>query len=208
LLLPTLSRAKNMAARSKCLSNLHQIGIGTGLYLGDNDDRMPWVDDVYLQFTPPVNAAGKRYACMGSFMPLYHPYVPDPRIWISPPVGLRRTNVWLKFFQGPWRENGFEDSQKGTANYISDKLAELDPEQPRFLRGRTPLSCAVKRGTSVSQEEWLMSPFFDREWHSDFAEQWSVGESKPPPTGWTAHMGGRNQLYLDLHADWIRRDRR
>jgi hypothetical protein len=35
---------------------------------------------------------------------------------------------------------------------------------------------------------------------------WTVGTSVPSPRGWSAHNGGRNQLCLDLHADWVRRD--
>ncbi|HNS20156.1 MAG TPA: prepilin-type N-terminal cleavage/methylation domain-containing protein [Sedimentisphaerales bacterium] len=52
----------------------------------------------------------------------------------------------------------------------------------------------------------LMSPFFERSWWAGFHEHWSVGDSIPPADGWSAHDGGRNQLYLDFHADWVARD--
>ena len=51
-----------------------------------------------------------------------------------------------------------------------------------------------------------MSPFFDLTWWSEFRTVRAWGESEPPPNGWAAHNGGRNQLYLDMHADWVRRD--
>ena len=206
MLLPALAKAKNRAQRTACVSNLHQIGIGTALYLGDNRNRMPWVADEELQLTPPVDAAGKRYARMGSFMPLYQPYVSDPKIWESPPVKSVPPNSWLVNFRGAWRLAGREQPEKGVANYLSDKLAELDPSKSRFLRGETPESCAFRRGTSVSDEEWLMSPFFEKPWWAEFHAAWAVGDSVPPSRGWSAHNGGRNQLYLDLHAAWVRKN--
>jgi len=42
LLLPSLRRAKWYALRAACLSNLHQIYIGAGLYLGDHDGALPF----------------------------------------------------------------------------------------------------------------------------------------------------------------------
>ena len=206
LLLPSLARGKNLAARSNCLSNLRQLGVATALYLNDHRDLMPFVPDSELQLTPPVNSSGKRYNSMGSFMPLLNPYLGDNRIWISPPAKAIPPEAWQKHFLSPWRENGTNDPTRGQANYISDKLAEMDPTQARYLRGRSPESCAIKRQTSVSAEEWLMSPFFERGWWSGFAGQWSSGSSMPPPGGWSAHNGGRNELYLDFHAAWVKKD--
>lgn len=40
LLLPAIARARNYALRTACLSNLHQIGIATTLYL---DMRAQWI---------------------------------------------------------------------------------------------------------------------------------------------------------------------
>lgn len=82
-----------MARRTACLSNLHQLGLGTAMYLDEYRGRMPWVSDADLQLTPPVDAGGKRYAGMGVVMPLVHPYVGDVRVWRSPPVGSFSTDT-------------------------------------------------------------------------------------------------------------------
>ncbi len=206
MLLPALTKAKRRAQRTSCLSNLHQIGLATAMYLADNSGRMPHVPDAELQLTPPVDSGGKRYNSMGSFMPLLHPYAPNARIWLSPPVSVVHTQAWHQHFLSPWRENGTNAPERGWANYLSDKLAELNPGAARYLRGRTPESVAALRRSSVSDEEWLMSPFFEKPWWAGFKGQWSVGASEPPPGGWSAHHGGRNQLYLDLHAAWMRRN--
>ncbi len=206
MLLPALGKAKNHAQRVACLSNLHQIGIATTSYLDDGGNKMPWVPGEELQLTPPVDAGGKRYARMGSFMPLFQAYLYDVKIWASPPVKSVPTNSWLSHFRGPWRLAGREEPENGVANYLSDKLAELDPGKARYLRGESPETCANRRGTSVSEEEWLMSPFFEKPWWPDFHATWTVGDSVPPSRGWSAHNGGRNQLYLDMHAAWVRKD--
>jgi prepilin-type processing-associated H-X9-DG protein len=206
LLLPGLARARSLSLRASCLSNLRQIGIGTALYIDDHQNRMPDVPDDRLQLTPPVDAKGKRYNRMGSFMPLLHPYLDDSRLWISPPTRALNTNSWVHHFYSPWRDAQSEQPRLGWGNYISDKLAETNRALPRYLRGRSPESCALLRESSVSAEEWLMSPFFEKSWWAAYHSLWSINESVPPPKGWSAHNGGRNQLYLDFHAAWIRRD--
>jgi prepilin-type N-terminal cleavage/methylation domain-containing protein len=47
LLLPALSRAKASGLATACLNNLRQIGIGLQMYVGDNNNKMPFMSDVY-----------------------------------------------------------------------------------------------------------------------------------------------------------------
>ncbi|MSU33938.1 MAG: type II secretion system protein [Pedosphaera sp.] len=42
MLLPALTGARGAALATVCRSNMRQISIGTILYAGDNDDRLPW----------------------------------------------------------------------------------------------------------------------------------------------------------------------
>jgi prepilin-type N-terminal cleavage/methylation domain-containing protein/prepilin-type processing-associated H-X9-DG protein len=47
LLLPALSRAKESGRATVCLSNLRQIGIALQVYVGDFNNRLPSMSDIY-----------------------------------------------------------------------------------------------------------------------------------------------------------------
>ena len=96
--------------------------------------------------------------------------------------------------------------QKGETHYMSDLLAETDRTEARFTRGRTPIQVCDAKGTSVSEQEWLMTPFFEASWWNYAHGLWAVNGDIPPQDGWSAHTGGRNQIYFDTHAKWIKKD--
>ena len=45
LLLPTLGRAKEAARATACLSNLHQVGIALQIYVQENNNKLPIMDN-------------------------------------------------------------------------------------------------------------------------------------------------------------------
>ena len=53
LLLPTLGRAKESGRATKCLSNLHQIGLALQVYVGDNHNHLPVMYDKLISTNPP-----------------------------------------------------------------------------------------------------------------------------------------------------------
>ena len=56
LLLPTLGRTEESGRSALCLSNLHQIGVALQLYVGENHNRMPTIEDVGLGTNFTTNA--------------------------------------------------------------------------------------------------------------------------------------------------------
>jgi prepilin-type N-terminal cleavage/methylation domain-containing protein/prepilin-type processing-associated H-X9-DG protein len=47
LVLPALSQAKESGRATVCLSNLHQIGLALQVYVGDYNNRLPSMSDIY-----------------------------------------------------------------------------------------------------------------------------------------------------------------
>jgi prepilin-type N-terminal cleavage/methylation domain-containing protein/prepilin-type processing-associated H-X9-DG protein len=52
LLLPALSRSKEAARATACLSNLHQIGVALQIYVSDNNNKMPVMRDAPVDSPP------------------------------------------------------------------------------------------------------------------------------------------------------------
>ncbi|MGA9450901.1 MAG: type II secretion system protein [Verrucomicrobiia bacterium] len=57
LLLPVLSRAKESARATACISNLHQIGIALQVYVDGNNNRLPVMRDRSLDTNSPATNA-------------------------------------------------------------------------------------------------------------------------------------------------------
>ncbi len=53
LLLPVLARAKDQGKATACLSNLRQIGVALQLYVQDNANKLPYMEDKSLTTTNP-----------------------------------------------------------------------------------------------------------------------------------------------------------
>lgn len=77
MLLPALSRAKDSAKRTQCLSNLRQLAFSYHLYNQDNRDRLPTREQLgnssYRVVTDPLG------------LPSYfRPYSTSNRVWLCP----------------------------------------------------------------------------------------------------------------------------
>src|SRR5258707_7573707 len=58
LIFPAFSRAKESGKGAVCISNLRQAGIALQLYVQENNNRLPWMSDIYPGVTnsyPPPN---------------------------------------------------------------------------------------------------------------------------------------------------------
>ena len=53
MLLPVMSKAKEAARGTVCLSNLRQLGLGLQLYVQDSNNRLPTVRDALIGTPPP-----------------------------------------------------------------------------------------------------------------------------------------------------------
>jgi len=77
LLLPALSKAKERARRTSCLSNLHQIGLGVHMYASDNADKLPTIYRTASIFTGYWLQTAGTYRNLGLLVPAN--YIKSPR---------------------------------------------------------------------------------------------------------------------------------
>ena len=65
MLMPVLSRGKERGRTAVCLSNLHQMGIALQVYIGENNNHLPFMNDMptnslITNLYPPVNIVLKN----------------------------------------------------------------------------------------------------------------------------------------------------
>jgi prepilin-type N-terminal cleavage/methylation domain-containing protein len=98
LLLPALSRAKQQAAKVKCLSNLRQIGVGLKIYTDESGGRFPPTDGSQLipqdgyHYGDFLGGNDAAPGSSGSWAPpatnrLLNPYIKAREVWRCPADG-------------------------------------------------------------------------------------------------------------------------
>lgn len=103
MLLPALNRAKERARRANCKSNMHQLGLATLMYAGDNRDRLPdmqnhgvWFWDMYRLVATNILENVKRtdiFYCPNEYY-LYKENGP-PDAWSAFPDYVVTGYIWL-----------------------------------------------------------------------------------------------------------------
>jgi prepilin-type N-terminal cleavage/methylation domain-containing protein len=105
MLLPALSKAKNAAVQTQCLSNLKQINLAMKQYVDDSHDRTPKADTVRT-----TGAEGGREAIWWWYKELVRPYLGIKTAgFVDPPLPQGSNDM---VFHCPrdrgWVEGGFK----------------------------------------------------------------------------------------------------
>ncbi len=187
LLLPALSKAKTESVKTKCASNLHQLGIAIAMYAGENKDNLPrlvagveWPWDL-------DNTAYNTFISYGMQRNvIYDPGYPNHDNttdwdWTS---GFHLTGYLWHF-----------DNNNNTVppNYVVKKLSLL----PNWATNGTSLSTVVDVSCAVMSQVPPQTNLFVNIPAENGSGLWT-----------TAHLDGNrasggNELFIDSHVSWF-----
>lgn len=202
ILFPVFSQAKEAAKRTACLSNMRQMGTAFLMYETDYDDRLPDRRDLksalpggYMPWsTWPPSDPRAGWAAVA-----LQPYTKNDDIWICPSAqgvfatttqvrqaissapSAKQTTYWL------WRFDRTDDPVpldnlwgKTDDQAVNDLISANNPQ--------------VGQPNGVADVELAVDPYFPR----------TIPSTPPAVRGKAVHAGGRNRVFLDGHAKWLR----
>jgi prepilin-type N-terminal cleavage/methylation domain-containing protein/prepilin-type processing-associated H-X9-DG protein len=201
LLLPALARAKGSSKRASCLSNLRQIGLGFSMYGGDHDGRFPDRRDLkvalgYMPWTtwPPSDPrSGWAAATLKA-------YITDPAIWICPAL---RSSTLASAPQ--CSQNISLETNSPIAQYWLWRFDRIEPEVPLDnFWGKTEEQCVSDLLTANNPQAGQPSGPSDVELAVDPYFPKTIAALPDDIRGRAVHPNGRNRLFLDGHAFFLR----
>ena len=198
LLFPVLSRAREKARQSQCLSNLRQLASALALYRTDYEGRNPGMGDgtycpgtVNPQFYPRW-IGGIRTTAEGQWVPCYWAIYPplDP----NAPVGAL------------WQQTGVK--QGALYPYVKNEQVYICPSDPRGQEKRLSYSMNFVAGfipEAVVERPAQFAEMVDEQAtlnDGDLTAFDTAGRYFNCPT--IAHFNGANMSFFDGHARWFR----
>ena len=203
VLFPVFARAKAAAKQTACLSNLRQIGTTFALYLNDSDDRMPDRRDL-KQSLPggwkPWTSWPTSDPRAGWALILFHPYTKNDAIWtcdmirgsslgtavqVTQPTtsetNAPSTGYWM------WRFDQFVDPVP-----LDDFWGKTEDQAVTDLQVAKNPQAGNPNG--VADVELAIDPYFPN----------TIPTVSAALKGMAVHSGGRNRVFLDGHAHWLR----
>ncbi|BCM93040.1 hypothetical protein IAD21_04927 [Abditibacteriota bacterium] len=185
MLLPSLSRAREMARRTSCMSNMRQLGMGVQQYIQDYDERLP---------TASVGAAGENqggwiyYSKFGSgttdpvFVPsrgAIYPYIKSPQVFVCPDD-----------------TNG----QNFGNSYAINSCAVISGNTASGLVGSKSQAAFDQIGETT---KWML--FSEEKFYKDTTDDGFQLIGTNPFSD--RHTDGSIIIFMDGHAKWLRREK-
>lgn len=184
MLLPALSRAKQGAWTTSCLSNLHQIGLGMKMFADDNDGNFPESGgDIHWGGVDP--STGKA-----SWMEQVYPDIGNTNAYNCP------GNVQLpEQYRAPFNYfNGCNAAYIATGGDAPVKSSSILFPSAFVLGGDTAgISGGQIRFDGLDADK------------DDYSQNCVGGAASPTLTVyWEIHKDGQNIMFADGHSEWYK----
>lgn len=203
MLLPALSRSKQMARRTACTSQLKQQFIAWRLYLDDNGNRFPDRRDLKSALsggykpwsTWPTSDPRAGWAAL-----VLSNLVSAPEIWSCPAIqttALRAAEQTTQFA-------GFTTNAVAVRYWMWRFDRPDDPVPLDNFWGRTEAECVTSLRSANNPQAGQPGGASDVELTVDVYFPNTIPSVPAELKGRAAHPGGRNRLMLDGHVEYIR----
>ena len=185
ILVPSVQRARDLAKRTVCASQLRQNGIASVLYAEDNDGYLPPPSPADGEPSPPLSLYLRKnmfdgsvlsWEYLGAFAALWPNYIPDGHLFYCP----GREDMEYMHYDGMWYgwETTTMTSGGGTLTWIRGGY-----------NYRSPVNFGLERLRDFSMSGRTLG-FDNITWVGD----WTMGEN---------HRGGINAMFADGSAIWF-----
>lgn len=194
LLLPTLSKARQMGVRTRCLGTMHDIGQALQAYFNVSADHFPlstahggyqpgtaWLDTLM-----PHVPSKLQYRCPADRSPIFED--PDP-------ARRRVTSYGINIFMGPNSRDWFPGNPSGIPPFGYESVTQIRDSSRAVFVGEIAEQDRQGRYVNpdhVHPELWGTNP--------------GSGHGGADPKDELAldrHGGQANYLYADGHAEWL-----
>ncbi len=198
ILFPVFARAKAKAQQTACLSNLRQIGLAMSMYTAEWDQRLPDRRDLksslpggYRPWTTwPASDPRAGWALV-----VLSSYMKSPELWkcrvseslyktrdeVRQVTSFGTTYFWM------WRFDHIEDDIP-----LDNLWGKLDTQAVDDIRASGNPQAGMPE--SPSDVELVVDPYFPK----------TIATVPPELKGKSPHAGGRNRLFLDSSAKFMR----
>jgi prepilin-type N-terminal cleavage/methylation domain-containing protein len=207
LLLPALSRAKQKAHRTACLSNLKQIGVAFTLYLDDHEGRFPDRRDL-------------KNSLPGGWRPWTSWPPSDPRAGWAALVLQNETAGNYAVWSCPAGLISTPGNATQTVQVVSTNLNSPvtrywmwrfdrpdDPIGGDEFWGKTPAQAVADLQATNYPNIGMVGGASDVELTVDSYFPATIPTVAPELKGRAIHPGGRNRLLLDNHCQYLKDSR-